>query len=222
MLYNIADNSPLSKKSNRLSQINFKKRPTTYFHTMNQFFQLFGGSIALFSSIIACIVVARKWRQNHNQLVRKHLLPLFYWGPIFLICCMALHIINNGLNTIALVSAGTSKFNFYQYSYQLFGGVLAYQSYVLLQKCKKHVEGSDRFNRSLFASMALILVTTLPTFIFTPIGIVPSVVLVINFIVSLLVHRPSVVESVRREIAVFNQLEVVEDKGVLVQINQHS
>jgi hypothetical protein len=183
---------------------------------MNQFFQLFGGSIALLSSIMACIVVARKWRLYRNQLTRKPLIPFFYWGPIFLMSCMALHIINNGLNTIAIVSAGTSKFNFYQYSYQLFGSVVAYQSYLLLGKCKKHVAGNIRFNRSLYFSMALIVVTTLPTFIFTPIGIVPSVVLVINFVLSLLVHKNPKFEPVLKETLAFRPVQIDEDKNVLV------
>jgi hypothetical protein len=108
---------------------------------------------------------------------------------------MVLHIINNGLNTIVLIREGSSKFNFYQYSYQLFGAVLFYQSYLLLQKCRKHAEGTTRYNRRLYASMALIVFTTLPTFIFTPIGIVPTVVLLINFVVSLFVHKSAKVET---------------------------
>ena len=113
---------------------------------------------------------------------------------------MVLHIINNGLNTIAAIWEGSGKFNFYQYSYQLFGAVLFYQSYLLLQKCRKHAEGTITYNGSLYASMALILFTTLPTFIFTPIGIVPSVVLLINFVVSLLVHKSAVPEAAPREV----------------------
>ena len=159
---------------------------------------MFGGSIAILSSIITSIIVARKWRKHRSDQTRKHLVAVLYWGPILLMCCMVLHIINNGLNTIALIREGSGKFNFYQYSYQLFGAVLFYQSYLLLQKCRKHAEGRTRYNRSLYASMAIILFTTLPTFIFTPIGIVPAVVLLINFVVSLLVHKSAVPEAAPR------------------------
>jgi hypothetical protein len=47
--------------------------------------------------------------------------------------------------------------------------------------------------------MALIVFTTLPTFAFTPIGIIPAVVLTITFTVSWFVHRlPQAVEREQR------------------------
>lgn len=162
---------------------------------MNNFLELFGGPIAVISSIIICIILARRWRGSRHQITRKHLVPVLYWGPVFLIACMVLHLFRNGYNTVVSIHAGQAKFSFYHYSLQLFGLVLAYQAWLLLQQCRQHASGVLRFNGKLYRSMALILVTTLPTFIFTPIGIVPSVVLVILFLVSLLVHRPVATET---------------------------
>ena len=168
---------------------------------MNNFLELFGGPIALLSSIIMCIIVARRWKASRNNRSRKHLVPLLYWGPVFLMACMALHTFRNGYNTIVSVSAGQAKFSFYHYSLQLFGLVVAYQSYLLLKQCRQHAGGVLRFNQRLYRSIGLIILTTLPTFAFTPIGIVPFVVLIITFLVSLAVHRSTAKESVLQPIA---------------------
>ena len=168
---------------------------------MNKFLELFGGPIAVLSSIIMCIVVARRWKVSRNKRSRKHLVPLLYWGPVFLMACMALHLLQNGYNTIVSASAGQAKFSFYHYSLQLFGLVVAYQSYLLLQQCWQHAGGVLRFNPRLCRSIGLIILTTLPTFAFTPIGIVPSVVLIITVLVSLTVHRSTAKESESQSIA---------------------
>lgn len=159
---------------------------------MNQFLELFGGPIAVISSIVVAILLARRWQKERNPYTRKFLVGLLYWGPVFLICCMVLHCFRTGYNTIASsVSIGRSVFNFYHYSLQLFGVVLAYQAYVLLGKCCTYATRAVRKSRPLYSMMALIVFTTLPTFVFTPIGIIPAVVLTITFTVSWFVHRPS-------------------------------
>jgi len=118
---------------------------------------------------------------------------------------MVLHCFRNGYNTIIALQADAGAFNFYHYSLQLFGGVLAYQSYLLLLKCKAHVSRSHRHNRSLYRSMFIIIATSLPTFIFTPIGIVPAAVLVITFICSLVVHKKNTLQ--KSEIAYIAPIE---------------
>jgi hypothetical protein len=157
---------------------------------MNQFFELFGGPMAVLISILSTIVVSRRWKKYRADSTRRFLVPLLYWGPIFLMACMLLHIVQNAYR--ALVSFNeTGIFNFYFYSLQLFGFVVAYQSYLLLMNCRKHVSGKKRLNKGLLLSMGLIILTTLPTFVFTPIGIIPSSVLFITFLLSLGIHRSS-------------------------------
>jgi hypothetical protein len=161
-----------------------------YFRSMNQFFELFGGPIAVLLSILSTIVVSRRWKKYRGASTRRFLVPLLYWGPVFLMACMLLHIIQNAYR--ALVSYNeTGIFNFYFYSLQLFGFVVAYQSYLLLMNCRKHVTGKKRLNPGLLISMGFIILTTLPTFVFTPIGIIPSAVLFITFLLSLSIHRSS-------------------------------
>jgi hypothetical protein len=166
---------------------------------MKQFFEFFSGPVVLLSSIVICIVLARRWKADRNPLARKHLVPLLYWGPVFLMAAMVLHIVNNGYNILSDLIAGRSRFYFYHYSLQLFGCVVGYQAYLLLKQCRQHARGTIRFNPPLYAAMALIVATTLPTFAFTPIGIIPAAVILINFITSLLVHRPIIKVSVQKE-----------------------
>jgi hypothetical protein len=156
---------------------------------MNEFLELFGGPIAVVSSIITTWIISKRWKTYRHSSTRTFFVPILYWGPLFLISCMFLHCFRNGYNTIIALSANMKAFNFYYYSLQMFGGVLAYQSYLLLQKCKEHVSGELRYNRGLYRSMLIIIATSLPTFIFTPIGIVPAIVLAITFISSLFVHK---------------------------------
>ena len=102
---------------------------------------------------------------------------------------MFLHCFRNGYNTIVALMANIKAFNFYYYSLQMFGGVLAYQSFLLLHKCKSYVSGNLEYKSSLYRSILIIIATSLPTFIFTPIGIVPTVVLAITSISVLFVHK---------------------------------
>src|SRR5690348_9950830 len=129
---------------------------------MNEFLELFGGPIVVVSSIIATIFVARRWKRDRHPHTRKLLVGLLYWGPIFLICRMALHCFRTGYNTIAnSVSTGHSIFNFYHYSLQLFGVVLAYQAYLLLGRCRMYTASAVHKGKPLYSMMALIVVTTL-------------------------------------------------------------
>jgi hypothetical protein len=165
---------------------------------MNEFFQLFGGPMAVLISIISTIVVYRKWKSHSCETVRKPLVALLYWGPVFLMSTMLLHNIQNGYRAIQSINEA-GVFNFYFYSLQLFGCVVGYQSYLLLKACRDHVTTAKKYQRQLFWYMSLIVITTLPTFVFTPIGIIPPAVLVITLVVSLTLHKLKVVE---REISV--------------------
>jgi hypothetical protein len=157
---------------------------------MNHFFELFGGPIAVLLSIISTIVISRRWKQYRSKSSRRFLVALLYWGPLFLIACMLLHNFQNAYRAIVAFNE-TGVFNFYYYSLQLFGLVVAYQSYLLLINCRRHATGNKRINKKLLLSIGLIILTTLPTFAFTPIGIIPSGVLLITFLFSISIHRSS-------------------------------
>ncbi|HEX2532691.1 MAG TPA: hypothetical protein VHK69_03090 [Chitinophagaceae bacterium] len=157
---------------------------------MKQFFEVFSGPTALLSSIVICILLARSWKGTRHARTRRHLVPLLYWGPTVLIAFMVMHCGHNAYITITnSMQAGKSVFNFYYYSLQLMGVVVAYESYLLLQCCHRHVAGTRRLNGRLFFHIALIIVTTLPTAYFTPPGAIPTIVLIITSIAALLVHK---------------------------------
>lgn len=173
-----------------------------YIRNMNEFLELFGGPIAVVSSIIATYFICKRWSTSRHSSTRKYLVPFLYWGPLFLISCMFLHCFRNGYNTVTVLMGGSTSLNFYYYSLQLFGGVLAYQSYLLLHQCKNHLAGEFRINSKLYRSMLIIIGTSLPTFIFTPIGIIPTAVLVITFICSLAVHKNKAIQKTPADYAV--------------------
>jgi hypothetical protein len=160
---------------------------------MNQFFELFGGPIAVLLSILSTIILSRRWKNHRSKNARRILVAALYWGPLFLMACMLLHIVQNAYRAIVSINE-KGVFNFYFYSLQLFGFVVGYQSYLLLKNCRQHVAGGKRINRKLLLSIGLIVLTTLPTFVFTPIGIIPTVVLFITFLLSLSIHRYKVAD----------------------------
>lgn len=154
---------------------------------MNKFFELFGGPIGVLLSVIATIIVSRAWKTDGRH-TRRLLVSVLYWGPLFLAACMLLHLIQNAYRaTTSFQENGV--FNFYYYSLQLFGFVVGYQAYRLLLQCRRHVRGNKRFNWHLLLSAGLIVLTTLPTFVFTPIGIIPTAVMTITTLVSLITHK---------------------------------
>ncbi|MCC3160577.1 hypothetical protein LJ737_25290 [Hymenobacter sp. 15J16-1T3B] len=162
---------------------------TPPFDRVTEFLELFGGPIALVSAVAFSNGVAYRWRTERNPLTRKHLVPVLYWGPLFLMTCMVMHCLRNAYESYHFISNGIASFRFYQYSLQMFGVFLFYQAYLLLQECRRYVRGTQRLSPRLYGHMLLIVATTLPTWIFTPIGIVPTVVLVLILPVSLLVHK---------------------------------
>src|SRR6476469_405497 len=159
-----------------------------YFSMMNHFFELFGGPIAVLLSIISTIVVSRRWKPDRARNTRCILVGFLYWGPLFLMSCMLLHIFQNAYRAIVSFNE-TGVFNFYYYSLQLFGFVVGYQSFLLLENCHTHAAGEIRIDKKLLLSIGLIVLTTLPTYIFTPIGIIPSGILFITLLVSFSIHR---------------------------------
>ncbi|GAA4384624.1 hypothetical protein [Hymenobacter koreensis] len=156
---------------------------------VTEFLELFGGPIAMVSAIAFSTGVAYRWKEERHASTRKHMVPVLYWAPLFLMTCMVMHCLRNAYDSVTLISAGKATFQFYHYSLQLFGAVLFYQAYLLLQQCRKYVQGQTRFSFGLYRAMFLVFATTFPTWFFTPIGIVPSVVLIIMLPVSLLVHK---------------------------------
>lgn len=157
------------------------------FCCMNKFFEFFGGPIAVLLSIAATILVSRAWRTDRHN-TRGFPVSVLYWGPLFLAACMLLHLIQNAYRAIVSYQEN-GVFNFYYYSLQLFGIVVSYQAYRLLLQCRLHVNGDKPLNRQLLLSASLIILTTLPTFAFTPIGIIPSIVMTITILISFTTHR---------------------------------
>lgn len=155
---------------------------------MNAFFELYGGAMAVLLSLISTTYFAIKWKGYRQPNSRRFIVALLYWGPLFLMSTMVLHMVQNAYR--ALVSyQEAGVFNFYYYSLQLFGCVVGYQAYLLLMQCRMHAQVRGKFNRKLFWLTMLIVLTTLPTFAFTPIGIIPPAIMLITIICSLFVHR---------------------------------
>jgi len=162
--------------------------PVSIFSSMNHFFELFGGPIAVLLSIVSTIIVSRRWKKVRAHNTRGVMVAFLYWGPLFLIACMFLHNFQNAYRAIVSFNE-TGVFNFYFYSLQLFGFVVGYQSYLLLKNCQRHAAGEKRISKKLLFSIGLIVVTTLPTFLFTPIGIIPTAILFITLLLSFSIHR---------------------------------
>lgn len=116
---------------------------------MNQFFELFGGPIAVFFSITATIFVTRRWKAGRAKNTRRFLVALLYWTPLFLLSCMVLHCFQNAYRAIVSLQE-TGVFNFYYYSLQLFGFVVGYQAYLLLKRCRQHAAGEKHLNPGFF------------------------------------------------------------------------
>ena len=155
---------------------------------MNRFFELFGGPLAVLLSIIATIIISRKWKKYRSENTRPVMVALLYWGPVFLMATMLLHNVQNAYRALASYRE-TGTFNFYFYSLQLFGFVVAYQSYLLLLSCRQLVSTKKRKNQTVYKNLALIVFTTLPTFAFTPIGIIPTGVLLFTLLISFGVYK---------------------------------
>lgn len=183
---------------------------TPPFDNVTEFLELFGGPIALVSSIAFSNGVAYRWKNERNQMAHKHMAPVLYWGPLFLMTCMVLHCFRNAYESHHFIAAGMASFRFYQYSLQMFGVFLFYQAYLLLQECRRYVQGNQRFSPRLYGYMLLIIATTLPTWIFTPIGIVPTVVLTISLLVSFFVHKFSSRKAAVGEEPVVEELQPTE------------
>lgn len=157
---------------------------------MNQFFELLGGPVALFLSITATVFITLRWKSDRSKNTRRFLVAMLYWGSLFLMSCMVLHCIQNAYRAIVSLQE-TGVFNFYYYSLQLFGFVVGYQAYLLLKNCRRHASGEKRLSPAFFKGVGLLVLTTLPTFAFTPIGIIPTGVLFLTCLFSICIHKPA-------------------------------
>lgn len=169
---------------------------------MNQFFELLGGPIAVLLSIIATIFTSNRWKRDRKAASRRFLVGILYWGPIFLMACMGLHLFQNAYRSLVSFQE-TGAFNFYDYSLQLFGFVVGYQAFLLLKKCRDYAAAKPGAVRRLLFGTGLIVFTTLPTSAFTPIGFIPTAVLLLMLLASAFVRRRA-----RKSVSIFEQLEL--------------
>lgn len=155
---------------------------------LNNILERYGDPIALGLSVLLAFYFGIVWRKDANTSARGLVAGLMYFGPAFLISCMVLHLMQNGLHAVAYLQQYGS-ITFHYYSLLLFGCIVGHQGLLLLKACRWHTKVTGRFSKALLHVMVRIIVISLPTFIFTPIGLFPTVLMGWTTIFALLVHR---------------------------------
>ena len=167
--------------------------------TLLKFFELFSGPTAMLLSIITTITVTWRTRKSRYPGVRGFFAGLLLWPPIFLMFCMVMHISFNSFNAIVSIRGGQAIFAFYHYGLLLFGATVGTQAVLMARQVLRHNAGGSRFDGKLYFHIIRIVVTTLPTLMFTVIGIVPTVLMAIATIVSFFTHRRVADQKVKAE-----------------------
>lgn len=157
--------------------------------TLLRFFEVFSGPTAILASIIITITLTWKTRKSRPDRVRGFFAGLLLWPSIVLICFMVMHMGHNSFNAFVSIRDGKAVFAFYHYGLILFGGTVGAQAYLMLRTTLKHVSGNKRFSGRVYFNIFRIVATTLPTWIFTIIGIIPTFLMIIALLASLFTHR---------------------------------
>jgi hypothetical protein len=157
--------------------------------TLLHFFEVLSGPTAIISSIILTIYITWKKRKSRPDQVRGFFAGLLLWPSMVLMLFMVMHIGHNSFNAYVSIRDGQSVFAFYHYGLALFGGTVGVQAYLMTQQTLRHVAGNQRFSGRVYFNIFRIVATTLPTWIFTVIGIIPTILMTIALIASLFTHR---------------------------------
>ncbi|RPD51342.1 hypothetical protein [Paracnuella aquatica] len=157
--------------------------------TLQHFFEVFSGPTAIISSIIITITLTWVKRKCRPDRVRGFFAGLLLWPAVVLMCFMVMHIGHNSYNAFVTIRDGKAVFAFYHYGLVLFGGTVGTQAYFLARQVLRHVRGNQRFSGRVYFNILRIVATTLPTWIFTVIGIIPTILMTIALLASLFTHR---------------------------------
>ncbi|GAB4025802.1 hypothetical protein [Spirosoma gilvum] len=138
---------------------------------------------------------------NTVRLVRGATVPLrtvpaalVVFGPTANATLMgAGHLFENSYHAAEKLYAGTYTFDFRQYSLFLMGGVLIFLSLYTLRQLADWFSGIPGSQRKAVQATLAIIVVTAPTFAFTPIGILPTLVSVISLLALPFVKKPRIV-----------------------------
>ena len=151
----------------------------------DQYIDLFTLALAAIISIVAAI---KTWNESERR-IRVGILPLFFFAPVLIACCMLTHLMEVTYHAIDTRLTGAFAYSFHLYSLYLMPLVIGYLSINYYKESRLYCLSGRRNKTGLLKAIALIALVTLPAIKFAPIAALPSMVSVISLAVSFFVHK---------------------------------
>lgn len=154
---------------------------------MNKFFLYYIDMVAVLVSVLVAIVLTVNTVRKSETPLRR-LAPFFmFFGPSAILVHLSCHIIEISFHAFENIRAGKFTYNFRFYSLMLMAVALIYCNQLLLSKIKKFTEGSS--SSEVLKAMGVIVLISLPTVPFTPIGALPTMACIITLVALPFVKR---------------------------------
>lgn len=167
-----------------------------YFHTMNSFFLYWVDLAALLLSMALGITLAIKAVRKNLSPVRGAVAAFFlFFGPAAILVHMAFHLTEIFYHAGVALLEGTFAYSFRFYSLQLMGILLTCLSVTFLRNAFAKCHHRHYKNRNLFKTIGLIVLVSVPTIPFTPIGALPTLACLISLAALPFVHKRKGVKS---------------------------
>lgn len=147
---------------------------------MNKFFLYYIDMFAVLTSILVAIVLTLITIRKSETPLRR-VAPFFmFFGPSAILVHMSCHILEINYRAIGNIKAGKFIYDFRFYSLMLMAVVLIYCNQLLLKRIKKFIEGNS--SSEVLKAIGMIVLVSLPTVPFTPIGSLPTMACIITLI----------------------------------------
>lgn len=134
--------------------------------------------IALIVSVVTAIFFTVKTLRKTGRRLRTTAIFFMYLGPAVIAVHMIFHTVEISYHAFENILAGTFSYNFRFYSLILFGLILIALNHTLLRTMKSFLSGGSITD--VWKSIIPIILVSVPTIPFTPIGALPAIACLIS------------------------------------------
>ena len=169
---------------------------------MSQFFLHWVDLVAMLLSVAGAVIFAFWFKKKAVQPLR--VLPLFFllFGPMVIVVHMGFHNLEIVYNAIRQAVQGKFVYHFRFYSLLLMGVLVLWLSVRLMHQSAQVYVHRTATKKGFNKTIGIIMLVTLPTVPFTPIGSLPAMACIMSVVATCFVRKSAAKQVLSRGLAV--------------------
>lgn len=145
--------------------------------------------ITIVAGLVATILAGIRIARLSRHRLRKGVVPVLFFGPVFIITTMATHLLEVSWHVIDTRFSGAFSYSFHLYSLYLLPAVLIYAAWRFYKNAVQFCLAPMSSKKSLLLSFAVITIICAPAVKIVPVAAVPIVASAISIIASFFTRK---------------------------------